>query len=203
MKKIKRYLLLALVVVLGVNAASAQFRFGVRAGINVNKLHLSNAGANFDSDNRCGFTGGLTTEFQIPVIGLCFDASLMYSRMNSEVVEGDAKSDSKDFFNIPINIKYKIGLPVVSNIITPYIFTGPDFAFKLGGKNDVFKQKTFQCAWNVGLGVELIRHLQIGASYGFGINSIVDKMNVPVVDNVTKDIKVKNNYWTITAAYLF
>lgn len=203
MKRIQRIALVAIAILLGVGAANAQFRFGLRAGINVNKLHLSNAGANFDSDNRCGFTGGVSTEFQIPVIGLCFDASLMYSRMNSQINSETVNSDSKDFFNIPINIKYKIGLPVVSNIITPFIYTGPDFAFKLGGDKNVFKEKTFQCAWNVGLGVELIRHLQIAASYGFGINSIMEKANLPIIDNVTRDLKVKNNYWTITASYYF
>ena len=54
-------------------------------------------------------------------------------------------------------------------------------------------------AWNVGLGFELVKHLQIGASYGFGINNIVDKVS----DINTVDIKAKNNYWTVSAAYLF
>jgi len=196
--------ILAVALLIGVGAANAQFRFGIKAGLNINKLHLKNASETLlDSDNRCGFTAGVSTEFQVPIVGLCFDASLMYSRMNSQINSAEKNSSSKDFFNIPINIKYKIGLPVVSNIITPFIFTGPDFAFKLGGDKSVFKQKTFQCAWNVGIGVELIRHLQIAGSYGFGINSIMDKVNIPVIDEVTNDLKVKNNYWTISAAYYF
>lgn len=196
-----------LVALVAVGSASAQFRFGVKAGVNINKLHLSNFEKNFESDNGCGFTGGVMTEFTIPVIGLCFDASLMYSRMNSDVVkegingnESEVSSKAKNFFNIPINVKYKFGLPVVGNFVAPYLFTGPDFAFKLGGDDDVFRTKTFQCAWNVGLGVELINHLQISGSYGFGMNNIAKEV---VGVNVSDKLKTKNNYWTVTAAWLF
>lgn len=208
MKSLKRFLVLALVAIVAVGSAQAQFRFGIKAGLNLNKLHLSSdfADKNFNASNGCGWTAGVMTEFQIPVIGLCFDASLMYTRMNSDAktVENgvEERSDANNFFNIPINIKYKIGLPAVSNIITPYVFTGPDFAFKIGGKNDVFKTQTFQAAWNVGIGVELIRHLQISGSYGFGMNNVMKSFN-PIGGTISDDIKAKNNYWTISAAYLF
>lgn len=128
--------------------------------------------------------------------------------MNSiidQAVEADGtemvKTSGKNFFQIPINVKWKIGLPVVGKFLSPYIFTGPDFAFKLGGSDDVFKTKTFQCAWNIGLGVELLRHVQVGASYGFGMNTVLKQ--VTPINNTSNDIKGKNNYWTVTAAYLF
>lgn len=205
---LRRILVVVALIVATVTAANAQFRFGVKAGININKLSLENMGDNFKADNGCGFTGGVMTEFQIPVIGLCLDASLMYTRMNSiidQAVAADGtemvKTSGKNFFQIPINVKWKIGLPVVGKFLSPYIFTGPDFAFKLGGSDDVFKTKTFQCAWNIGLGVELLRHVQVGASYGFGMNTVLKQ--VTPINNTSKDIKGKNNYWTVTAAYLF
>lgn len=209
MRKLLKSLAVVLAVMLCGMSASAQFRFGVRAGMTINKLHLSELGSNFDSDNRCGFTGGVMTEFQVPVIGLCFDVSLMYSRMNSQVDEivvpgatddlgNEFAKSSKDFFQIPVNIKYKFGLPVVGKIITPYIYTGPNFAFRLG-HSDAFKH--FQCAWDLGVGVELVRHLQIGAGYSFGINNIAKTISGSNVFD--GDFKTRNNYWTITAAYLF
>lgn len=208
MNKVRRVALLALTLMLGLSAAQAQFRFGLKVGMNINKMSFTNLGSNFDSKNRCGFTGGVMTEFQIPVVGLCFDASLMYTRMNSsmEIIEiteqgtEKEKTSGKNFFEVPINLKYKLTLPGVSAFLKPYIFTGPSFAFKLGGNNDVFKTKTFQCAWNLGIGLELINHLQLSGGYSFGINNIADKLvGVQTADN----IKVKNSYWTITAAYLF
>ena len=204
----KKIILVLLVAMVSVGVANAQFRFGVKAGLNVNSLNT-----NFSElkDNAAGFTGGVMTEFEVPLIGLCFDLSLMYSRLNSQPsVLVDEKGETqiltadqtKNFLQIPLNLKYKFKLPVVGSFLSPYLFTGPAFALKLG-KNTLsdFKTKTCQVAWNVGLGIELVKHLQIGASYGFGINNIVDKVAGNYI-NAT-DLNIKNNYWTVTAAYLF
>lgn len=206
MKRISKALCLMAAMLVCCFGAQAQFRAGIRAGLNVNKLHVSDLGSNFDTENRCGFTAGVMAEFTIPVVGICFDASIMYARMNSQLgvtvadadgFAGELDNDSKDFLQIPINIKYKIGLPVIGKIITPYIYTGPDFAFRLGN-SDCFKR--FQAAWDLGVGVELLRHLQVGAGYSWGMNNIAKK--VFDADKVI-DFKTRNNYWTITAAYLF
>lgn len=207
MNRFKRIVIVALLAIFTATSANAGFKFGIKAGMLVNKLSIDNA--TFDGKNRCGFTGGLTAEFQVPLIGLCFDASLMYSRMTAKITDpvpasgviGEPTTDNKNCFQIPIHIKYKIGLPVVGSIITPYIYTGPDFAFRLGRDDEsIVETKAFQCAWDLGLGVELLRHLQIGAGYSWGINNIAEKViGVHTADN----IKLRNNYWTITAAYLF
>lgn len=190
MKTMKKILLALMIVVLGSGVANAQFKFGVKAGLNVN--HLSLTSLEVDDNNKAGWTAGVMTEFQVPIVGLCLDLSLMYSRLNGI-------DDNKNFLMVPLNVKYKFQLPVVSSFLAPYIFTGPSFDFKLDKSTlDAMKTKTFQAVWNVGLGIELIKHLQIGASYGFGINNIMDK----VVTDMTGE-KLHNNYWTVTAAYLF
>lgn len=202
MKTLKSIIVVVLIAVMGVGVADAKLRFGLKAGVNVNDLNLKEPKATFASENGTGWTAGIMTQY-LSVIGLGFDASVMYTRLNADVFYNntDLSTDNHNFIEIPINLKYRIGLPVVGNILAPYIFTGPAFAFKLD-KNTVeeFKTKTCQVAWNVGLGLELFKHLQIGASYGFGINDIVSKVNIGVN---AEDLKTKNNYWTITAAYLF
>ena len=210
MNTLKKVAVAVLVAVMTVGVAEAGgFRFGVKAGLNVNNLHLNELKNTFDPDNGTGWTAGVMTEFQVPLIGIGVDLSLMYTRMNADVEFDLAGPDSsyparegviknRNFIQIPLNLKYKISLPVVGSFISPYVFTGPSFAFKLD-KNTIqnFKTKTCQVAWNVGLGVELVKHLQVGASYGFGINNIADKwLNA-------ENLNLKNNYWTITAAYLF
>ncbi len=202
MRSYKKIIVLLAVILCGIGMANAQVRFGVKAGLNINSLHLKNLGDNFKDDNKCGYTIGVMTEFKVPIVGLGFDLSAMYTRMNSEI---DSKSTervayNKNFLEIPLNLKYRLGLPIIGSVFTPYIFTGPSFAFKLD-KNmaDAIKTKTCQTAWNVGLGFELVKHLQIQGSYGFGMNNIIsDKIGVNAVTS-----KVKNNYWTVTAAYLF
>ena len=191
---------------------NAQFRFGVKAGLNLNSLHLKDVKSNFKKDNGCGYTAGVMGELQVPVIGLGFDLSLMYTRMNSDftpnLTTGETVEESicKNFLEIPLNVKYKIGLPVVGRIVTPYIYTGPSFAVRLD-KNAIknITQQKCQTAWNVGLGVELFRHLQVQGSYGFGMSkTVMGLINKTVGTEIQQEqIKAKNNYWTVTAAWLF
>lgn len=205
MKNVKHLIIAVLVAAFTCAHANAEFRFGIKAGLNINKLHLSELSQNLSSDNQCGFTAGVMTEFTVPVIGIGFDLSLMYTHMNNDIKEGAAEGTvGKNFLEIPLNLKYKINIPAVSSIIRPMIYTGPTMALKLDKstfKN--LKTKTVQMGWNVGIGVELLKHLQISGGYTFGMNNVAKK--IPLLnDNMPiGDVKVKNNYWTITAAYLF
>lgn len=184
----KKFLVALLIAVMGIGVADAGLRFGIKAGVNVNHMSLSNK--TFDHNNRAGWTAGVMTECKVPIIGLGVDLSVMYSRLNSA-------ENNKNFIMIPLNLKYKFGLPVVGKFLAPYIFTGPSFDFKLDKSTiDYMKTKTFQPVWNLGLGLEFVNHLQVGASYGFGLTNIY-KYKEPNVG------KLHNNYWTITAAYLF
>lgn len=202
MNILKKITMVLLIAIMSIGVAEAKLRFGIKAGLNVN--HLSANMTTFDKNNQAGWTAGLMTECQLPLIGLGVDLSLMYTRMNSEILiynsDGSAFDvPNKNFIEIPLNLKYKISLPVVGSFLAPYIFTGPSFGFKLDKSTiDNFKTKTFQSVWNIGLGLELAKHLQIGASYGFGMNNIVK-----VVSSSTDPVKYHNNYWTVTAAYLF
>lgn len=202
--KLYRVILVALVMIVGAAAANtvqAQFRFGIKAGVNVSKLSFDKSvGDNlFKKDNQTGFTGGVMAEFTVPVIGIGGDISAMYVRRNAQyMTENNIKTDHRDYFEIPINIKYKIGIPAVGNLITPYIFTGPSFAFLTSRRavTDAFKNKAVDTTWNLGLGLQLVNHLQVSASYGFGIGK---QFKMPQGG----DVDVRNNFWTVTAAYLF
>lgn len=198
MKNLKGLLLAIAAVIMLSAPAAAQFRIGPRIGTEINKFSLSKEA--LDKENRAGFTGGLEVEFTAPIINLGFDASVMYVHRVS--AEGKEDSFSKDYIEIPINLKYKIGLPVVGKIITPYIFTGPSFAFLTSKKaiTEAFESKTVDVAWNFGLGVQLFSHLQIGASYGLGMTKAVKFVGIT---GEPAGIDGKNNYWTVTAAWLF
>lgn len=194
MKIFKKFaLLVAALLIFAGNAEAKIVTFGLKAGMNVNKLHFNKEITN-DLSQSFGWQAGPMVEANVPIIGLAFDAALMYARMNNTVPDA-----GKNFLMLPINIKYKFNLPAVSHYLVPFIYTGPDFGFKLD-KNikDAVETKTCQVAWNVGLGVELINHLQLAASYGFGINNIAKHVGITPVN-----YNLKNNYWTVTAAWLF
>lgn len=210
MRKIK-VLILAIVAVFAVSVpAAAQLRFGLKAGVAVNDLKLSD-GANelFSAENRAGFTGGAMLEFTVPVVGIGFDASVMYVHRSTglkfaDQVNVDNSSNPRDYIDIPLNLKYKFSLPVVGSFVKPYLMTGPSFAFLVGDKSKVWDNKTFDVSWNVGFGLEFLSHLQVSASYGWGMNKVWDGLKIS--DNTgiqSKSIDGKNKYWTVTAAYLF
>lgn len=204
MKTIKT-LLLAIVMVAGMSIpAAAQFHIGPRVGITVNQLHLDNKV--FDAENRTGFTGGLMAEFTVPIIGIGVDASVMYVRregVNKWIADGETivEKNNRNYIGVPINLKWKIGIPAVGHIITPFLTTGPEFDF-LCSKSTIEDMKRKKCdvSWNFGLGVELLKHVQVAASYGFGINNAVKYVDSEF-DSV--DLKGKDRFWTITAVYLF
>lgn len=199
-KMIRRFVVVVAFVAAFAVSASAQFSFGLKAGVAVSDLKFSEDV--LDANNRAGFTGGVMAEFMIPMTNIGLDASLMYVRHNNEFVAGDdSENVHRDYFEVPINLKWKIGLPVVGSIVSPYVFTGPSFAF-LTSKKDIeeaYKNKSVDVSWNVGFGVQLVKKLQIGASYGFGITKAVEL----ATDVEGVKIDGKNRYWTITAAYLF
>ena len=196
------------VILVAAVPAQARFRIGPRLGTEVNSMRFDKS--LFDNENRAGFTGGLQAEFMIPMVGFGFDASVMYvHRVNNATIDTNGTNGTattpqikdKDYIEIPVNLKYKIGLPVIGKIITPYVFTGPSFAFLTSRKaiNEAWKNKSTSVAWNFGFGVQLLGHLQVGASYGLGMTKAFEKIGA--VDGV--DIQGKNRYWTVTAAYLF
>ena len=200
MKLIKRLSVL-LVVLAAVLPASAQFSIGPRLGVNVNKLHLDES--TFAEDNRAGFTGGIEMELMIPMLNFGVDLSAMYVRRSGKLTNGTAVEEiNRDYIEIPLNLKYKIGLPIVGNIVAPYIFTGPSFAFLTSKEeiNNFIKNKKCDIAWNFGLGVQLFKHLQVGASYGLGLTKAVSFIES---EHQRAGIEGKNRYWTVTAAWLF
>lgn len=211
MKNLRSFIIIAFVALSAGFVANAQVRFGVKAGLNVNKLSFKNFNQNLDSDNGCGFTGGVMTEIGIPLGGLAVDASFLYSHMTgssvTEIAEPDGMThqqeirQSKNFLEIPINLKYKFGIPAVNFLLTPYLLTGPTFSFKMGDGNSLIRTKDVQYSWNFGAGIEVVKHLQIQAAYSLGINNILKTTGL--AENPSGDVKLKNNYWTITAAYLF
>lgn len=207
MKNLRRVLVAIVAMVAVSTTASAQFSFGPRVGVAVNSLKFNTDV--FDSSNRAGFTGGVQLEFMIPAINLGFDVSLMYVRRSSDVEVDTKDADlsskvSKDYFEIPVNLKYKIGLPVVGSVISPYVFTGPGFAFLTSGTaiKEVYEAKKFDVSWNFGFGLQLFRKVQIAASYGLGLSKSI--VNKAIGDYEGGNIvNGKNRFWTITAAYLF
>lgn len=204
MKRLRTLIVCAVMAIASVCSlqTSAQFRFGIKAGINTSSMHFSSKV--FDSDNRMGVTAGVMAEFTVPVIGVGADLSAMYVHRNERWASATgAGNNNRDYIEIPLNLKYKIGIPVISNIVMPYLTTGPSVAFLTSRRavNDAMRNKSVDWAWNFGFGLQLVNRVQIGASYGLGLSKALKATGIN--GDATRSVDGKNRYWTITAAYLF
>jgi hypothetical protein len=119
--------------------------------------------------------------------------------------EGEATSGmtvNSDYIEVPINFRWNIGLPIVGKFVTPFLTTGPDFSFLVSNKNvkDAWNKKTFDFAWNFGVGLKLVDRVELAAAYGLGITSNASSDSALYGKNIADG---KNRVWTVTAAYLF
>lgn len=207
MKKIVCALMLALCCMAVATPAQAQLlKWGFKGGLNMSKLDLDRA---LSSDNNTGFFIGPMAELTIPVVGLGLDAALMYSQRGSKYdtavegyEEGPVEVDGRQQgLEIPVHLKYTIGLGSMLGI---YVAAGPDFFFnfkdiKIGGSKDFVETKRTQVALNVGAGLKLIQHLQIGFTYQIPMGDSFSLKNA--IGNGFDDGKTKT--WQVSLAYLF
>lgn len=200
MKKITIVFTLLVLSMISAVSASAQLRFGLKAGVAINSLHFNENA--FSADNQAGFTGGAMLEFTAPVVGIGMDLSLMYVRRNAEFMQrNEIYRENRDYIDIPLNLKWKMNLPLVNKIVRPMLFTGPSFSFLTTRRSaeEAWRNRKFDTAWNFGFGAELFSHVQVAASYGLGLTKTLKSIGV----TGTSNIEGHNRYWTVTAAYLF
>ena len=195
MKKIVGVILVSLMTLVAI-PSSAQLRLGVKGGLNVSSVHFNKDLVN--SDNVTGFNIGPMLEGTIPLLGVGFDAAILYSQKGLGLkAEKDVKND---YIDVPVNLKWKFGLP----ILKCYLTAGPYVGFRVGGDKfwDIpgevghqLKAKSFNAGLNFGAGVELIKHLQVGFNYALGLTDDYSLSDI--------DLSGKNRGWSVTAAILF
>ena len=196
MKKIFGALMIAVCIGMAM-PAQAQIHFGVKGGLNLSKASFSNVSENFKKDNFTGFFIGPMAEFNIPIVGLGVDASLLFAQRGIKVSEGNEDLTIKqNGIDIPVNLKYTIGLGSMAGI---YFAAGPDFYFDFAGNKTIEGVKTdkkkAEVGINVGAGVKLLNHLQVGANY-----------NIPLGDTAKFegiDGSYKTKTWQVSVAYIF
>lgn len=188
-------------------SAAGPIKFGVKAGIAVNDLKFNEEIVS--SNNRTGFTGGLTAQFVAPIIGVGCDLSVMYTHRSNRISAGvDANGNqvgsmnvNRDYIELPLNLRWEMNMLGISKIVAPFVTTGPDFSFLLSKQNvkDAWNQKKFDVAWNFGFGVQLVQKVQLAASYGIGLTKSASGDDALYGTGLSS----KNRFWTITAAYMF
>ena len=181
---------------------NAQFRFGVKVGANI-------ANASFSSDvldtkNVTGIQFGPSVEGMFGKGGIGFDMAVLYSQKGFKANKEKVKND---YLEVPVNLKFKLGIP----LLNPYIAFGPYASFRVNGdENWTFKENTsavvdqvkmqnFGAGMNFSLGLEILKRLQLGIVYGWGLTENYKTFDV----NNVNSYKGKMHTWQITSAFFF
>ncbi len=187
--------------------AQAQVQFGVKAGLNVNKVSLNDVGTTLDGENRTGFFAGITADFTLPMVGFGADVSVLYDNKVAGTSVGDKEvNKTLHYIDIPINVKYTIGF---SSLASVYVATGPQFAFNVGDRswalselNSNWELKTSEFSWNVGAGITVRSHIRLGYNYNIAVGKTAELKASALGQDIVKG-KLKNNSHQISLTYLF
>ena len=175
--------------------AKAQFKFGVKAGLNVTTMSFKTD--LIKTDNRAGFFVGATAEFTAP-IGIGIDAAVQYEQRNveAEIEDETGKTESSkqtlQYIAVPINFKYSLGLGGLAKV---YAATGPQFSFNVGGKSlweNSYRLKDSEFSWNIGAGVRLLCHLQIGYNYNIALGNTAEVNLLDAASDLNKKLVGQN-----------
>ena len=209
----KKILMLVFVAVAVSLPSQAQVKFGLKGGLNLTNLSMSESIGN-NLKNKEGFHVGPTVKIGLPVPGLSLDASALYDQRSAKVTvsnidgtdnESTIKSQS---LQVPINIRYAVGLGSVANL---FAFAGPQFGFNLGDKNQKIMNelanwtlRSSNVSANLGIGATFLGHIQVTANYNFALGKTGE---VELWDatkrawNAFTDGKASS--WQVSAAYFF
>ena len=182
--------------------AKAGVNFGIKGGYNITNFSLSNLSDNVAKDNQQGFFIGPSLKIGIPVLPVGFEVAALYDQRDAKT---DGTTISQKSINIPVNVRYALGLGDMARI---YFAVGPQFGFNIGDKKFSFKDiendyklKDSNLSLNLGAGIRIIKHVEIGFNYNIALGKTGE---FEIVDGV-KDVvgKGKANAWQISAAYYF
>ncbi|KAA6349654.1 hypothetical protein EZS27_002982 [termite gut metagenome] len=200
MKKIVSILVIAVSMSIAI-PVQAQIQFGVKGGVNLVGAPSTDANTT-DIKRSTGFFIGPMIDFSIPIIGIGFDASLLYSQKGNKFNE---KTILQQGIEIPVNLKYSLGLGDFASVfaaVGPSAFINLDSEIKsivpksASDLNSV-DYKVFELSFNAGVGVKLLGHFQAGVNY-----------NIPVTNSAQLISKasrssIKTKTWQVSLAYLF
>lgn len=197
----KKSLFIAILSIMMIAMPSkAEVNFGIRGGYNITNLT-----GGFTQDNKSGFYVGPTVKFTVPIVGLSLDASALYDQRGVKI-NGSDESLKLQSINIPINIRYGLGL---SSLVNVFAFAGPQFGFNLSSDKAIdmgsvsgwtFRSSNFSL--NFGIGATVLKHVEIKANYNLALGRTANLTYADGLGNVIS-ADTKYNAWQIGACYWF
>ncbi len=207
MKNLLRTVIVLVAAVAASFQASAEFRWGPTAGVNMTTLK-------FKQDllavsGGIGPVAGVQGEMMFPGIGFGLDIGAMYSMQGASLdfahwrvfweTEGAEKRRLyMHTLSIPVNLRFKwTRMNGFEDTLAPFVFGGP--VLNVNICHNKMKAMEFPFAsfgLQVGIGVEIFKKWQVQGSYTWGMTYAVKAAKL-------LDYSAREGYWTVRAVYLF
>lgn len=206
MKKIVLLILVAVSAAIAPVAATAQFRYGPMAGVNLSTLKFKDPLTSVSS--VVDYTAGLQAEMMFPGIGFGIDMGIMYNQLGAKVNLGEKKIWASQgygdehvylhYIQIPLHLRFKwTRLNGLEDYVAPFVYGGPDFTLSVGhGGAGAFDCSGGELGLTAGVGVEVLRHWQVSGAYVWG-------MTYALKTKLLDDYSARNRHWSVRVAYLF
>jgi hypothetical protein len=203
---------ITLVVLLSAMTVAMQaqsVKVGIKGGLDI--VNMSFDEDVFKTDNKMGWFVGPTVKVSLPITGLGFDIAALYDVKKYDLtLKQKTETVSQRSVLIPVNARFNFGIGGSAGI---YVAAGPQFAFNIGDDyKDIFKddalQESFQLkkssfSVNLGAGVYLSKHFELGFAYNIALGSTADASWKSSTDAVLHKDDSKPKSWQISAAYYF
>ncbi len=202
LKKILSIMLIAITAF----GASAEFRWGPTAGVNISNLYWKQD--LIGNHTLCGPQVGILGELMIPGIGFGIDMALKYQMHGATVDFGQREVWASDgienqklwlhTLQLPINLRFKwTRMNGLEQYVAPFAYAGPVFQFNLAHSNcKAIEMPVGTVGIQFGIGGEFLEHIQLSAGYLWGVTY---EMRTIKLDNFS----ARSQGWQINLAYLF
>ena len=178
----KKVFNLFVLLMLLTSAVSAQVKWGVKAGANINDVGISDY-MHYKTTNYLGFSIGPTANIDVPINGVSVETAVLFDQqsigLESEFLGGGRTYETvvrQQRIVVPVHLQYGIAL---NDKVTLNVFAGPQIGFRVGKK----VTETDYADWlskattvnvNAGVGVLFSKHLQLSANYSFAVGKSGD-----------------------------
>lgn len=194
--------------------ADGGVKFGIRAGLNISNMTLSEDNMSISSDSRTAFHVGVIADIPLMQSLYIQPGLFLQNKGFKEEEDGETLTGKPMYLEIPVLASYRYNF---SDAVQMQINVGPYFAYGLGGKvkyesdgksyeedffgsydDDSFGCKRFDCGLQFGAGLTFASHYYIGFAYQLGLTNIAD-----LPSGYDGDYSAKNKNWMISLGYNF
>lgn len=199
-------LLLAVAALIISLSASAQYRWGVTAGVNISEFYWKQP--LITTSQTVGGSLGVVGEITFPGVGLGIEGGLVYSMHGGKIDLGAHEVWRADGYGretvtmhclqIPVHLKYRYTrLQGLERKIAPLAYAGPVFEFNVGhSKLAALEYPAGNVHIECGLGAELLEKIQVSAGYYWGLTYQIRTVKL---DNLS----ARPRGWQVKVAYFF